>query len=77
MVFQFPARGIRQFPNEGEDIPSYRVQNFRIDGVGGIGGLMKVRVDTAADDSDSRYSSFFEGHVIAAGKESVHVKLVG
>ena len=59
---------IRQLPGEGKDIPSYGLQNVRIDRVGAIGGLMKVWVDTTADDGDGWDSRLLEGHVIAAGK---------
>ena len=71
------VRSIRQLPGEGKDIPSHGLQNLRIDRVGGIGGLMKVRVDSAADDGDGRDPRFFEWHVIAAGEKSEHVELVG
>ena len=51
--------------------------NLRIDRVGGVGGLMKMWVDSAAHDGDSWNSRFFEGHVIAAGEKSIHVEFVG
>ena len=63
-------------PGEREDIPCYGLQNFRIDRVGGVGGLMKVRVDPAAHDGDGWNSCLFERYVVAAGEESVQVKLV-
>ena len=68
------AEGIRQLPGEGKDIPSHGLENFRNDRVGGVGGLMKVCVDAAADDGDGRDTNLFEWHVIAAWEKSVHVR---
>ena len=45
-------------------------------GVGRIGGLMKVRVDAAADDGDGRDTRFFERDVIAAGEKSEEIELL-
>ncbi len=63
-------------PGEGKNILSHGLQNLRIDRVGGIGGLMKVRVDATADDGDSRDTRLFERHVIATGKESEEIELL-
>ena len=70
------SRSICELPCQRQDVPSYRVQNFRIDRIGGIGGLMKVWVNAAADDGDGWDTCFFERHVIAAGEKSVQVELV-
>ena len=63
-------------PGEGEDIPSHSLQNFRIDRIGRIGGLMKVWVDAAADDGDGWDTRLFEWDVIATGKESEEIELL-
>ena len=68
---------IRQLPRKSKDILGHRLENFRVDRIGGVGRLMKVRMDTTADNSDGRDTRLFERHMIAAGKESIHVELVG
>ena len=64
---------IGQLPGQCQDIPGHGLYDFRIDGVGGVGRLVKVRVDAAVDDGDRRDSCFLEGHMIAAGEKPIEV----
>ena len=51
-------RLIGQLPHEGQDVLRGGFEDVRIDRVGAVCGLMKVRMDAAADDGDGRHGEF-------------------
>ena len=70
------SRRIGQLPGKCQDVPRNGFQNFRIECVGGVGGLVKVWMNPAAHNGDGRHTGLFERHVIAAGEESIEIEFI-
>ena len=67
---------VSQLPAQCEYIAGGCRKNLGTYGIRGIGRLMEVRMDAAADDSDGGNSGLFEGHMVSTRKEAENVEAV-